>query len=1519
MTNAIRCLAFLLCLFGTAISSAEDQNTEQDKTAVLRRNNLVAWCVVPFDASKRGPAERAGMLKELGITRCAYDWRAEHVPTFEQEILEYKEHGIEFFAFWGAHDEAFKLFKKYNLHPQIWIMMAQPAGETQAAKVEAAAQQMLPLAKRSKAMGCKLALYNHGGWSGEPQNLVAVCKRLRELEQDHVGIVYNFHHGHGHIDDWAESFTLMKSYLHCLNLNGMNAKEQPKILGIGKGTYELDMIRVVVESGYQGPIGILDHREQLDARESLLENRDGLEWVRKEIEKPGNGGPKPVAATVSASMPPANRTGRIDDGNDAYRRPPITVEMQATIRRSNQYNILVASDTKASADHWEIFSMNGSGMLTVYLPGKKPDHVHTKSMICDGQPHNISMKYEPARVRLYVDGTQVADQAIADLDSGSSIPGRIAIGQLVEGGFGFAGTIQWVRISKGLREIPTRPVTTVSRDDSTIGFWQFNRADQHRADQHRERSEHSSMNPPAREPPYDAELVAGLARDSRKWGDASRGAAVFSDAKLACLSCHKIGAHGGTVGPDLSAVAKDRPLNHIIESVLWPKREVKPEFTTWQILTMDGEIVTGYKADATDQSVTLRDPASGKLTSIAIDEIDEEMVGSTVMPDGLTAAMTRQQQLDLICFMSDLGRAGQPLSAELQHVIADSQMHGPAKFDFTKTPIQPELWPNSGHHVNRDRVYDFYTKQAEHFRRQQHVPMLLSASPGLDGGQQGHWGNQTEEDWSSNRWNETQLGVVQAGVFHAKGITVRRAVCVRLGDNQELSACFNPDTLSYDAVWADGFVSFSSVRQGFLAGLQLQGTPQPCPEQKPPEQPFTYQGYYRHNNRVVFAYRIGDVEYLDAPWVMDGKFTREVAPVAQHSLRSVVLGGPSQWPQVLETRISPGNGRPFAIDTIELPTDNPGNALLFCGGHDFLPDGSTLICTMQGDVWHVTGLDSGIDKPGVARWKRFASGLHHALGLVVATDGIYVQCRDQLTRLSDINGDGEADFYECFCNAFETSAGGHDFICGLQRDQQGNFYTVSSNQGLVRMASDGQDAEVIATGFRNPDGLGIFSDGSVTVPCSEGGWTPASMICLVPGGKKAPNHPTPYFGSGGPKNNQPPELPLAYLPRAMDNSSGGQTVVPSETWGPMQRQLLHFSFGMGAWFTVLQDEVDGQVQGAVLPMTGDFLSGVHRGRFSARDNHLYVSGQQGWGSFTPDEGCFQRIRYTGDVFQIATDFHIHENGVRITFAQPVDPAFVTNVSNHFAQCWNYRYSGAYGSPEYSPSHPGAQGHDPLRITSAHVMPDKRSIFVEIPDLQPVNQLHLRLHVNSDDQYAICNPAGSGHDLFVTVHRLDAPFRDFPGYTAVAKTIAAHPILADMALNSVRVPNPWRQTVKGARRVELQIAGNLTYATRELRAAANESIALTLVNPDVVPHNWVLVRPGALQQVGELANQLIANPEAFARQYIPESDDVLGYTDIVGPGQTQTIYLQTPAQPGRYPFLCTFPGHWTVMNGELIVE
>src|SRR5581483_5834869 len=122
-------------------------------------------------------------------------------------------------------------------------------------------------------------------------------------------------------------------------------------------------------------------------------------------------------------------------------------------------------------------------------------------------------------------------------------------------------------------------------------------------------------------------------------------------------------------------------------------------------------------------------------------------------------------------------------------------------------------------------------------------------------------------------------------------------------------------------------------------------------------------------------------------------------------------------------------------------------------------------------------------------------------------------------------------------------------------------------------------------------------------------------------------------------------------------------------------------------------------------------------------------------------------------------------------------------------------------------------------------------------------------------------------------------------------------------------NPWRRTLSNARPITMEAGTNLAFETRLLKVHAGETIKLTFSNPDVVPHNWVLVKPGALERVGDLANKLVADPEAMTRHYVPRSDDVLYYTDIVPPRDSFTIYFRAPLQKGRYPYLCSFPGHW----------
>ena len=92
---------------------------------------------------------------------------------------------------------------------------------------------------------------------------------------------------------------------------------------------------------------------------------------------------------------------------------------------------------------------------------------------------------------------------------------------------------------------------------------------------------------------------------------------------------------------------------------------------------------------------------------------------------------------------------------------------------------------------------------------------------------------------------------------------------------------------------------------------------------------------------------------------------------------------------------SPDNA-PYVLDTLTLPYDNADKALLFCSGHDLLPNGDALVCTVHGDVWRVSGIDDSLER---LTWTRFATGLFQPLGLKVTPAGIYVLCRDQLTRL----------------------------------------------------------------------------------------------------------------------------------------------------------------------------------------------------------------------------------------------------------------------------------------------------------------------------------------------------------------------------------------------------------------------------------------------------------------------------------------------------------------------------------------
>jgi sugar phosphate isomerase/epimerase len=283
--NPTRALLLTLLLPST-IRAADPKPTPFDK------QNLVAWCVVPFDAKNRSPEDRAAMLARLGLKKFAYDWRPQHLPTFERELAALKRHDIELTALWlpapVSKEGQFLLdtIRKHNLRPQLWVMLDVQPKLTQEQTIQSAADTLRPLAKQAAELKCQIALYNHGGWFGDPENQIAIIQHLRRENLSNIGIVYNLHHAHDQLDRFPDLLIKMKPHLLCLNLNGMTKdgdKTGKKILPIGQGDLDPQIIQAIKDVNYTGPIGILNHVHEVDAESRLTLNLKGLEQLASKL------------------------------------------------------------------------------------------------------------------------------------------------------------------------------------------------------------------------------------------------------------------------------------------------------------------------------------------------------------------------------------------------------------------------------------------------------------------------------------------------------------------------------------------------------------------------------------------------------------------------------------------------------------------------------------------------------------------------------------------------------------------------------------------------------------------------------------------------------------------------------------------------------------------------------------------------------------------------------------------------------------------------------------------------------------------------------------------------------------------------------------------------------------------------------------------------------------------------------------------------------------------------------------
>lgn len=468
-------------------------------------------------------------------------------------------------------------------------------------------------------------------------------------------------------------------------------------------------------------------------------------------------------------------------------------------------------------------------------------------------------------------------------------------------------------------------------------------------------------------------------------------------------------------------------------------------------------------------------------------------------------------------------------------------------------------------------------------------------------------------------------------------------------------------------------------------------------------------------------------------------------------LTSMTHGGPPRWPEELTTTSEVGAETPgFAADTYPLPVENPWNAWMRPGGFDFTPDGkAAVLATWNGDVWRVDGIME--PAPAKLRWRRISSGLFQPLGVRYRGDDLFIACRDQIARLRDLNGDGEMDSIECFNNDHQVTEHFHEFAMGLQTDADGNFYyakgarharpaVVPHHGTLLRVSADGTRTEILATGFRAPNGVLVDEEeGVFFLTDQEGNWVPKNRINRVKPGEFHGNM-WGHHSVTDPADSAMTQ-PVVWITNDKDRSPAELVRVPKNAWGPLGGSLLNLSYGTGRVFVVPIEESDGIWQGAVCELPIEpFATGIMRGRF-APDGSLFACGMFAWAGNATAPGGFHRIRHLGGPVHLPLAVHPTRDGLAVTFTDPLDRASIEPSAFEF-HCWSLKRLERYGSPHLNERE--------LEITGARLDADARTVVLEIPDIDATHGYELKARFRAADGTPV------SRSLHGTIHHLPNP-------------------------------------------------------------------------------------------------------------------------------------------------------------------
>jgi hypothetical protein len=448
----------------------------------------------------------------------------------------------------------------------------------------------------------------------------------------------------------------------------------------------------------------------------------------------------------------------------------------------------------------------------------------------------------------------------------------------------------------------------------------------------------------------------------------------------------------------------------------------------------------------------------------------------------------------------------------------------------------------------------------------------------------------------------------------------------------------------------------------------------------------------------------------------------------------------------------------------------PDHVVLEVGGLAFRPDGKLLACTRRGDVWLID--QPGAEDPEDVSYRRFATGLHEPLGMVLDGKDLYLVQRPELTRLTDRDGDGVADDYETVCDRWGVSGDYHEFAFGPARDRKGNFF-VTLNVGFggghqskapwrgwcVKVTPRGKLIPY-AVGLRSPNGINFSPDGDLFYCDNQGEWVATCKMHHVrPGeyyghpaglrwvsqspfkGKIPERHASGMLydgqpGQNGVKGMPPVTPPCVWFPygRMGQSASEPRWDTTGGKFGPFAGQCFVGDQTRSTVMRVALEKVRGRYQGACFPFRGGFQCGINRLAFGP-DGSLYA-GQtnRGWGSVGGKPYGLQRLVYTGFVpFEIYS-IHLTRTGFDLKFTKPLDPAAAGRPAAYNVQSFTHYYWSTYGSPEVD--------RRAEKVRGVRVSADRRTVSLAVTGLRPgrVYEVHLD-GIKSAAGEALLHPEG----------------------------------------------------------------------------------------------------------------------------------------------------------------------------------